>query len=327
MKRIILLIGILSGIVNLGHAQDDHLVPATMDYYKENYPELFRKEKGEEFRFLKLPSWDDILGIILVNKQGDKILVKLKKEERKPTLLSEKLTISDTLYSTLKSLLLTAMNGIDFPENEGMGLDGITYYYSMSEGDGNLLEGQIWTPEFGSLMERLGGMCERMCTFSGKKKVENQLLQEMVSLQENMQEYQDQWKSHHKVYKSIGLWNLELPVYGSQVDELPYMRETMPTDYALKHLIYPENLLEKNVWGFIVCIADINEDGEIVSVNAIPSITSFDYTEFKDEAIRITSQMPAWVPARKNGKAVGCKYLFAIPFNPVAYKKKKLDHD
>lgn len=94
-----------------------------------------------------------------------------------------------------------------------------------------------------------------------------------------------------------------------QCDEEPYFKggEDKLKKFILKSSNYPINENGQNSVGvgFLVTKSGMLEDIEIGCAN-----TGY----YKREALRIVEKMPAWIPAKKNGKNIECKHYMSIDF-------------
>lgn len=99
---------------------------------------------------------------------------------------------------------------------------------------------------------------------------------------------------------------IEEPQYpGGRKELLKYMEENMR---------YPDSMRDLDMEGEVVVEFYVERNGVISGVSVVKSVSK----EFDDEAIRLTRNMPRWIPGRKNGALV--RYKMTMPIN---FKIKK----
>lgn len=79
--------------------------------------------------------------------------------------------------------------------------------------------------------------------------------------------------------------------------------------YMDQHLVYPSAMRDLSTEGEVVVEFFVERSGVISGVNVVKSLNK----EFDDEAIRLTRNMPRWIPGRKNGVLV--RYKMTMPIN------------
>ncbi len=77
-----------------------------------------------------------------------------------------------------------------------------------------------------------------------------------------------------------------------------------PEEYIAGQMVYPVDLLEKNIPGFALCEFTIDKEGVILR----PHIVRSTHPEFAEEALRIVKGMPKWAPALVEGKPTDSNY-------------------
>ncbi len=94
---------------------------------------------------------------------------------------------------------------------------------------------------------------------------------------------------------------IEEPQYpGGRKEMLKYMEE---------HMVHPADMRKMGIEGEVVVEFFVERSGVITGVNVVKSLTK----EYDDEAIRLTRNMPHWVPGKKNGIPV--RYHMTMPIN------------
>ncbi len=92
----------------------------------------------------------------------------------------------------------------------------------------------------------------------------------------------------------------------SYVQQIPEPKFDM-AKYLSTHLKYPENARQNGKEGRVFLRFVVNEDGAISNIEVIKPL----YPSLDSEAVRVVGEMPAWKPARSDGRAV--KYYFTMP--------------
>ena len=80
-------------------------------------------------------------------------------------------------------------------------------------------------------------------------------------------------------------------------------------DYLKENIRYPEEAAEACVQGRVICTFVVERDGSIGHVKVAKSLDPL----LDEEALRVVSGMPKWIPGKQNGVSVRTKY--AIPVN------------
>ena len=94
-----------------------------------------------------------------------------------------------------------------------------------------------------------------------------------------------------------------------QLPEFPGgMAELMK--YLQKNLRYPQICKEQGVQGRVIVQFVVNMDSTITDVNVIKSVNP----HLDEEAVRVVSSMPKWVPGRQYGKPVRVRFTLPVTF-------------
>ena len=80
--------------------------------------------------------------------------------------------------------------------------------------------------------------------------------------------------------------------------------------YLSSNLRYPKDAKEAGSEGSVVVSFIVEEDGSISNA----SVTKPTYSSLDEEALRVVSSMPKWMPGKHNGKAVRVKYSLPVSF-------------
>jgi TonB family protein len=84
--------------------------------------------------------------------------------------------------------------------------------------------------------------------------------------------------------------------------------------YLHDNLTYPETARDNGIEGTVFVDFVVEENGKVREVNATDVIGDEIEQSLKDEAVRVVSSMPAWIPGRQHGKAVDTKFSIPISF-------------
>lgn len=106
---------------------------------------------------------------------------------------------------------------------------------------------------------------------------------------------------------------IEEPQYpGGRKELLKYMEENM---------VHPVEMRQLGVEGEVVVEFFVERSGVISGVSVVKSLSK----SFDDEAIRLTRNMPRWVPGKKNGVPVRYKMTMPINFKVKKFFGKHMD--
>ena len=97
-----------------------------------------------------------------------------------------------------------------------------------------------------------------------------------------------------------------------KVDEAPQFPGGMAgmMQYLSSNIRYPEDAREAGTQGRVIVSFIVEKDGSISNAKvAKPTYSSLD-----EEALRVVSAMPKWVPGKQNGEAVRVKYAVPVSF-------------
>ena len=81
-------------------------------------------------------------------------------------------------------------------------------------------------------------------------------------------------------------------------------------EYILKNTVYPPEAKEKGIKGQVFVSFVIEENGKISQVKIAKGVDPL----LDDEALKVVSSMPDWIPAKKDGKNVKTNMIFPINF-------------
>ncbi|HLP54901.1 MAG TPA: energy transducer TonB [Fluviicola sp.] len=129
-----------------------------------------------------------------------------------------------------------------------------------------------------------------------------------VYLQVVQQQYdQKRFDAEKLIYATCVPENVETLYPANKQDET--MTAAVNT-YFESYMRYPKRAIANKEQGTVRAMVLIEADGTISCIQLINRI-SF---ELDQEAYRLLSMMPDWIPARKNGSAVSSSYEISVPF-------------
>lgn len=80
--------------------------------------------------------------------------------------------------------------------------------------------------------------------------------------------------------------------------------------YLSKHIKYPVVAEDKGIQGLVIVTFVVERDGSVTDVRVAKSVDA----SLDKEAVRVVSDMPRWIPGKKNGKAVRVRYTVPVTF-------------
>ena len=105
------------------------------------------------------------------------------------------------------------------------------------------------------------------------------------------------------------------------VEEMPkYIGgEDARITFLINNINYPKSAKEAGIQGTVYVTFVINTEGDVVDVKVLRGIGG----GCDEEAIRVVSLMPKWIPGRQSGKVVNVQYNMPIKFTLTENEKKK----
>ena len=73
---------------------------------------------------------------------------------------------------------------------------------------------------------------------------------------------------------------------------------------------YPTEAYEMGIQGRVTCSFIVHSDGKISHIQILRGVER----SLNDEAVRIFSQMPEWIPGKLDNRPVPVRVIFSIPF-------------
>ena len=105
---------------------------------------------------------------------------------------------------------------------------------------------------------------------------------------------------------------LSQPDVFDKVDEMPNFPDGMAglMQYLSTNVRYPKDAKESGTQGSVIVSFIVEKDGSISNAK----VTKPTYSSLDEEALRVVSAMPKWVPGKQNGEAVRVKYAVPVSF-------------
>lgn len=320
-------------------AQVDYLEPVKpVTSYKGELGEYYRNvfsllntgfQQQPYARYVAIPSFSPEYSMSVEKKNGRCLLMSntlsrtyWQSEKGTVKVNQKSVVISAALYQSLGTIFRIATTQIQDLDGFSGGMDGVVYYFASSDAKGKTMMGRKWSPDKGTLMERLVQVCQSAYLLSVGGNISEQAL--ATSASALLKELQDRSKEQSGEYKKpiyAGVYSMGAQQKGlaakQRIEVLPQFPAGSAEDYIASQMAYPTALLAKNISGYALCEFTIDKEGSILR----PHILKSTLPEFAEEALRIVKGMPKWTPAFMGGKAVECSYTLYIPFRPHLYKE------
>lgn len=101
-------------------------------------------------------------------------------------------------------------------------------------------------------------------------------------------------------------------IFGDVVEQMPSFPggQKALIEYLTANVRYPDDCEETCVQGRVVVSFVVERDGSITEAKVVKSV----YPSLDEEALRVVSGMPKWIPGKLNGESVRTKYMIPITF-------------
>ena len=338
MKKIVFCLLLLTFSFRLA-AQIDYLEPVKpFSTYTGELGEYYRSvfsllntgfQKQPYARFAAIPSFSPEYAMSVEKRNGRYTLVSntlsrtyWQAEKGTVTVDTKSVVISASLYQSLGAIFRLVTEQVQDLDGSTAGLDGIVYFFSSTDAKGKEQMGRKWSPEKGTLMERLVLVCQSAYMLSRGENISEQTLAvEAAALLKALQQRTKEEPDAYKRPMYIGIYPVgprSKTLSGRQVEEPAHFSAMTPEEYIASEMVYPSGLLEKNVSGYALCEFTIDKEGVILR----PHILRSTHPEFAEEALRIVKGMPKWSPALVGGKPADSNYTLYVPFRPQLYRNK-----
>ena len=179
MKQTILILTfVLTTFLCFGQKQ--HLEPAKdfkqyegvlKEYYDNVFPLLYKGYSEKPIaRYTSMPSFSNEYSFSVETIEGKNYVVSNKmsenfwyaKNRKKVKLISNKTELTNDLYFKIVDLFKLLEEQTKKPEDDLMGLDGVTYYFATTDKNGQIKIGETWSPNEKSLLGRLVKICDNI---------------------------------------------------------------------------------------------------------------------------------------------------------------------
>ena len=181
MKQVALTITFLLAAL-LSFGQQEHLEPmrdlkqydddsVLRKYYDNVFCRLYKGFAEKPFaRYTAMPSFFAEYAFSVETIEGKHYIISNRfsesywyaKRRNAVRLITGRAEIDNTLYSRIGKLFQLLAEQIKEPEQDMMGLDGVTYYFSTTTKSGELKTGETWSPKDGSLLSKLVEICDAL---------------------------------------------------------------------------------------------------------------------------------------------------------------------
>lgn len=338
MKKIVISLLLLLFTFRLS-AQIDYLEPVRSfstytgelgEYYRNVFSLLNAGFQQQPYAyFAAMPSFSPEYAMSVEKKNGRCLLLSntlsrtyWQAEKGTVKVEARSTVVSTSLYQSLGAIFRMVTSQVQDLDGSTAGLDGVVYYFASTDVKGKKLIGRKWSPEKGSLMERLVQVSQSAYMLSrGENISEQALAEEAAALLNELQLRNKEQPDAYKRPVYVGIYLVgprQKALSGKQIEELAYFPDSAPEEYIANEIVYPAGLLAKRVSGYALCEFTIDKEGVILR----PHILKSTHPEFAEEALRIVKGMPKWVPALVGGKPTDSNYTLYVPFRPQMYNVK-----
>jgi hypothetical protein len=105
------------------------------------------------------------------------------KNRKKVKLISNKTELTNDLYIKIVDLFKLLEEQTKEPEDDLMGLDGVTYYFATTDKNGQIKIGETWSPNDSSLLGRLVMICNNVYALgNGKNLSQSDIIKDIDKL-------------------------------------------------------------------------------------------------------------------------------------------------
>lgn len=179
MKHTILILTfVLSTFLCFGQKQ--HLEPAKdfkqyegvlKEYYDKVFPLLYKGYSEKPIaRYTSMPSFSNEYSFSVETIDGKNYVVSNRlsenywysKNKKRVKLISNKSELTKDLYLEIIALFKLLEEQTKKSEKDIMGFDGVTYYFTTTDKDGQIKIGETWSPDGNSVLGRLVKICDNL---------------------------------------------------------------------------------------------------------------------------------------------------------------------
>ena len=162
------------------------------EYYDNVFPLLYKGYSEKPIaRYTSMPSFSNEYSFSVETIEGNNYVVSNRlsesywysKSKKKVKLISNKTEINNDLYLKIVDLFKLLEEQTKKPENDLMGLDGVTYYFASIDKNGEIKIGETWSPAEKSLLGRLVKICDHIYSLGiGNNLSQSDILKEIEKL-------------------------------------------------------------------------------------------------------------------------------------------------
>lgn len=185
MKQLILILA-FALTTFLCYGQKQHLEPAKdfkqyegvlKEYYDNVFPLLYKGYSEKPIaRYTSMPSFSNEYSFSVETIENKNYIVSNKlsesywysKNKKKVKLISNKTELTNNLYFKIIELFKILEEQTKKPENDLMGLDGVTYYFATTDKNGEIKIGETWSPNDKSLLGKLVKICDNLYSLGNR---------------------------------------------------------------------------------------------------------------------------------------------------------------
>ena len=183
------LITILILMAIMSYAQKEHLEPVRdfeqfggvlKEYYGNVFPILYKDFVEKPFaRYTSMPSFSNEYAFSVEIRETKYYIISnalsesywYAKNRKKVKLLNKKTEINEGLYLKIGALFRLLAEQTRKPENETIGIDGVTYYFATTDTMGEVRLGEIWSPLDNTLLKKLVEICDTIHSVGNGKNI------------------------------------------------------------------------------------------------------------------------------------------------------------
>jgi hypothetical protein len=150
------------------------------EYYDSIFPLLYNGYSEKPIaRYTSMPSFSNEYSFSIETIEGKNYVVSnslsesywYAKSRKKVKLISNKTELLNDLYLKIVDLFKLLEEQTKNPENELMGFDGVTYYFTTTDKNGQVKIGETWSPDDNSLLDRLVKICDNIYSLGNGKSI------------------------------------------------------------------------------------------------------------------------------------------------------------
>lgn len=179
MKNSILILTFIL-MSSLCFGQKEHLEPVKdfkkyegvlKEYYDNVFPLLYKEYSEKPIaRYTSMPSFSNEYSFSVERIEGKIYVVSNRlsenywysKNKKKVKLISNKKELTNDLYLKIVDLFKLLEEQTKKSDDNLMGLDGVTYYFTTTDKNGEIKIGETWSPNEESLLGRLVKICDNV---------------------------------------------------------------------------------------------------------------------------------------------------------------------